>query len=78
VSSWISLNILSLDESTVIVEQAEQPLIDLLSRRGFDVIPCPFDSAIRFGGSFHCCTVDVRRRGSLESYFPTIDDERVA
>jgi glycine amidinotransferase len=22
-----------------------------------------------FGGSFHCATLDIRRRGTLESYF---------
>lgn len=69
VSNWISMNTLSLDESTVVVEAAEQPLIELLQKHKFDVVPCEFDQVFQFGGSFHCCTVDVRRRGDLRAYF---------
>ena len=29
----------------------------------------PFLSYGPFGGSFHCATLDVRRRGTLQSYF---------
>jgi glycine amidinotransferase len=73
VSNWISLNFLSLDERTVVVEAAEEPLMDLLRSLGCEVVPCPFDAVFEFGGSFHCCTVDIRRRGGLESYFPSLD-----
>lgn len=73
VSNWISMNVLSLDEKTIVVEAAEDPFVDLLESLGWDVIRCPFDAVIRFGGSFHCCTADVRREGRLESYFPLLD-----
>mgnify|MGYP003298904831 CR=1 FL=1 len=35
---------------------------------GFTPIPCSFRNFNSFGGSFHCATLDVRRRGKLESY----------
>jgi glycine amidinotransferase len=73
VSEWISMNILCLDERTVVVEAAEEPFADQLKGLGFDVIPCPFDAVYAFGGSFHCCTIDIRRRGTLQSYFPALD-----
>jgi glycine amidinotransferase len=73
VSNWISLNFLCLDERTVVVERAEEPLMELLARLGCTVVPCAFDRVFKFGGSFHCCTTDVRRRGSLQSYFPRLD-----
>jgi len=73
VSNWISLNFLSLDERTVVVEAAEEPLMELLRSIGCDVVPCEFDAVFAFGGSFHCCTVDIRRSGRLESYFPSHD-----
>jgi glycine amidinotransferase len=73
VSIWISLNILSLDENTVVVDEAEQPLIDFLCDLGCDVLTCKFDAVFRFGGSFHCCTTDIRRAGTLQSYFPDLD-----
>jgi glycine amidinotransferase len=72
-SSWISMNILSLDQRTVVIEDAEQPFGELLSSHGFEVLTCPFDAVYKFGGSFHCCSLDVRRRGELESYFPSLE-----
>jgi glycine amidinotransferase len=74
VSNWISMNILMLDERTAMVEEAETPMIDLLRSLGIDVIACPFDRVYAFGGGFHCCTVDIRREGTLRSYFPTLDE----
>ena len=44
-------------------------LIKALKDWGFDPIPAPFLSYGPFGGSFHCATLDVRRRGTLKSYF---------
>lgn len=66
---WLSMNVLSLDEHRVIVEESETPLISALKDWGFEPIPCAFRNMYKFGGSFHCATVDVRRRGALQSYF---------
>jgi glycine amidinotransferase len=68
-SSWISMNVLMLDETRVIVEPSEEELVRCFKRWGFETIPCPFRSFNLFGGSFHCATLDVRRRGELLSYF---------
>lgn len=66
---WLSLNMLSLDEKRIIVEKNEEPLIQALRDWGFEPIPVPYRSNYLFGGSFHCSTVDFRRRGTLQSYF---------
>lgn len=68
---WLSMNMLNLDEKRVIVEKEEEPMIKALEDWGFEPIPCAFRNCYRYGGSFHCATVDIRRRGSLQSYFPT-------
>jgi glycine amidinotransferase len=68
-SDWISMNVLSLDERRVIVESRETALMDLLRGWGIDPIPCAFRGFNALGGSFHCATADVRRRGTLQSYF---------
>ena len=73
VSNWISMNILMLDQRTAVVESAERPMIELLRSLGCDVIPVPFDRVYPFGGSFHCCTADIRRDGQLQSYCPSLD-----
>jgi glycine amidinotransferase len=72
VSNWISMNILMLDERTAMVETAETPMIELLRSLGCEVIPCPFDRVYPFGGGLHCCTADIRRKGTLQSYFPSL------
>ena len=66
---WLSMNMLSLDEKRVIVEESEEPTIRALESWGFEPIPCPFRNNYKYGGSFHCATVDIRRRGTLQSYF---------
>jgi glycine amidinotransferase len=63
------MNLLSLDERRVVVESQERELMDALRAWGFEPIPCPFRGFNALGGSFHCATVDVRRRGTLQSYF---------
>lgn len=62
-SAWVSMNVLSLDERTVVVERHEEVLIEALEDWGFDCIPLPFRHVYSFGGGFHCATLDVRRRG---------------
>ena len=69
VSKWISLNMLMLDEKRVIVEESQVSMINALKGWGFDPIPLPFMNYKMFGGGFHCATLDIRRKGELQSYF---------
>lgn len=68
-SKWISLNVLSLDEERVIVEKTQVGMQRVLKEHGFKPIPCSFANYLPFGGAFHCATLDIRRRGTLQSYF---------
>lgn len=68
-SRWVSMNVVMLDEERVVVERQEEPLIRLFRDWGLTPIPCSFTNFYAFGGSFHCATLDVRRRGTLKSYF---------
>ncbi len=67
-SPWVSMNLLSIDPETVVVEENEGPLIDLLTEWGFRCLRLPFRHVYSLGGSFHCVTIDVRRRGPLATY----------
>lgn len=67
-SAWLSINVLSLDPHRIVVDARQQPLIDALAGWGFEPIPLRFEHLALFGGGLHCATLDVRRRGSLESY----------
>jgi glycine amidinotransferase len=44
-------------------------MIRALKDFGFQPILCNFRNFNTFGGSFHCATLDIRRRGELQSYF---------
>ncbi len=68
-SDWIGMNVLMLDPERVIVESREQPLIDQLRKWGFETIPVDLSACHPLGGGAHCCTLDIRRRGTLKSYF---------
>lgn len=68
-SKWISVNVLMLDEKRVIVEKDQESMIKAFKDWGFEPIPCAFVNYAPFGGSFHCATLDIRRKGELQSYF---------
>jgi glycine amidinotransferase len=68
-SKWISMNVLMLDQERVIVSKGEDTLIRALKEWGLKPITCSFYNYATIGGGLHCATVDVRRRGTLESYF---------
>ena len=70
-SSWISMNVVMLDEERVIISREEEPLINALKSWGFKPIPCNFYDFETIGGGLHCASVDIRRAGDLRSYFKT-------
>jgi glycine amidinotransferase len=69
VDFWANMNVLMLDEERVIVEKHQEPTITAFKKWGFKPIPCNFENYYPFLGSFHCATLDIRRRGELQSYF---------
>ena len=69
-SLWLNMNCLVIDTKTICVEAAETPMMELLDKYGFEVIPVPLFEVSPFGGGLHCATADVYREGTLEDYFP--------
>ena len=68
-SRWIGMNVLMLDEERVIIDESQPTTIKALKDWGFKPIPCAFLHYAFYAGSFHCATLDVRRTGTLQSYF---------
>ena len=66
---WLNMNVLMVDEKRVIVDLHHTATMRAFENWGFEPIPCEFLHYAAFGGAFHCATLDVRRRGTLESYF---------
>jgi len=69
----LNINMLSLNDKTVIVEEKEQETVKVMESLGCRVLQIPFSDVYSLGGSTHCCTLDVRRRGGMQSYFPHLD-----
>lgn len=67
-SKWIGLNFLMARPELAIVDSVQLPLIRELERRRVEVIPLRLRHARTLGGGFHCVTLDVRRKGGLETY----------
>ncbi|CAM2712407.1 unnamed protein product [Rotaria socialis] len=73
-SSNLNMNLLSLNDHCVIIEECEVPLYKLLhDEHGFDVITCPFRVINEFGGGIHCATWDIHRQDACVDYFPNQD-----
>lgn len=68
-SEWIDMNLFSIDPDTVVVDSDQTALIRLLEDHGLTVVPVKLRHSRMLGGGFHCVTLDVRRRGQLETYF---------
>ena len=66
---WLNMNVLMIDEKRVIVDPHHKRTMQAMKDWGLEPIPCPFLHYAAFGGAFHCATLDVRRRGRLQSYF---------
>ena len=60
-SDAIGMNLLSINPHLVIVDEKQQPLMDILKQYGIDSCPMPMRHARTLGGGFHCVTLDLAR-----------------
>ena len=60
-SKWVGMNMLSVDENTVIIDAAQTQLIKDIERCGITCIPLTLRHSRTLGGSFHCVTLDLLR-----------------
>lgn len=67
-SPYVDLNVLSVDQDTVLVNDACPELMRTLDKRGFTVVPVRHRHRRIFGGGFHCFTLDTVRDGGPEDY----------
>lgn len=67
-SIWMGMNFIMVNPELAVVNDLQLPLIRELERHGVTVAPLRMRHARTLSGGFHCVTVDIRRRGSLEDY----------
>lgn len=63
------MNLFSISPNLVVVDRDQTGLIKLLEKNGLDVLPLKLRHSRMMGGGFHCVTLDIRRKGTLERYF---------
>jgi scyllo-inosamine-4-phosphate amidinotransferase 1 len=63
-SKWIALNVLSLDDSTVIVDKHQKNLIKVLEQNNITPVPLELRHSRTLGGGFHCVTLDLLRESN--------------
>lgn len=61
-SNAIALNLLSINENLVIVDENQKPLMKELKKHGIESIPMKMRHARTLGGGFHCVTLDLKRK----------------
>lgn len=71
-SPWIGMNMLSVNPNLVIIDENQNEMRRVLAKHGIDTIGLPCRQARTMSGGFHCQTLDVKRKGSLESYFTNV------
>jgi glycine amidinotransferase len=67
-SPYIDLNVLSVDEHTVLVNEDCTGLRKTLDAAGFTTVPVRHRHRRLFGGGFHCFTLDTVREGARKDY----------
>jgi glycine amidinotransferase/scyllo-inosamine-4-phosphate amidinotransferase 1 len=60
-SEWIGINLISLDENTVCVDNRQTELIKVLKKYKIEALDLKIRHSRTLGGSFHCCTNDMIR-----------------
>ena len=54
--------------SEMFLDSAQEPLMRELDKYGINSVPVQFRHSMTLSGGIHCATLDLRRKGTLESY----------
>ena len=60
-SPWVNVNLLSVSDKLVVVEEHQEPLRKELEKYGIESLMLPMRHARTLGGCFHCVTLDLVR-----------------
>ena len=60
-STWINMNLFSVNSNLVALEQNQEPLRKALEAKGIECAMLPIRHQRTLGGGFHCVTLDIER-----------------
>jgi glycine amidinotransferase len=64
----MDINVLSINENTVVVNKRAHGVKKVLEKHGFDIIEVQLDHGEIFAGGIHCSTLDLVREDEFISY----------
>jgi glycine amidinotransferase len=67
-SRGMDINVLSIDENTVVVNKRAIGVKKCLEQNGFDIIEVELDNGEIFAGGIHCSTLDIIREDEYIYY----------
>ena len=67
-SPWLGMNVLSISETLVAVEQSQTTLMKQLESQGFDIMPVKLRHCRTLSGGPHCVTLDTVRLDEYGDY----------
>jgi N-dimethylarginine dimethylaminohydrolase len=67
-SIWQGMNFIMINPELAVIGDQQRDLIREFDKRGITVAPLPMRHARDLSGGFHCVSLDIRRRGTLEDY----------
>jgi N-dimethylarginine dimethylaminohydrolase len=70
--TYFDVNVLSLGPDRVLMNGFNADLFAQVRKHGIEPIPVEFRHRIFWDGALHCVTLDVRRSGPCEDYFPAL------
>jgi len=67
-SRGMDVNVLSIDENTVVVNKRAYGVKEVLEKNGFDIVEVELDHGEIFAGGIHCSTLDLEREDEYLYY----------
>ena len=68
-SFWLAMNVLMLDQNRIVMQKGDHSTKKFFEKLGLICIEIDFTHCYSLGGAFHCYTLDVRRKGGMDTYF---------
>jgi hypothetical protein len=68
--TFFEVNCLVVDEHNVVIPGENEAVFRALEKLGITAHAVPFRTRTFWDGGMHCITVDIRRRGGMQDYFP--------
>jgi glycine amidinotransferase len=67
-SRGMDVNVLSVDENTVVINKRAVGIADILDKNGFNVVEIQLENGEIFAGGIHCSTLDIVREDEYKFY----------